>query len=353
MSSFEIHQYNKRDLSSLLAKECFWSQPQLPITKRRAISQLANPRSDDSDLVLVAAFNKGQLIAYCGILPDVLRIGQQAPVKFGWGTTWWVDKQSEYRGYAAIKILFTAMERYCQRIAMFDFSVDSKQVFDATRRFQEVARLDVSYFMLTLPPSWPVAGSFTRWIAAKHHVIFGRKLEKHGLRVQTIDSFDESLMLFVSTWAAEDPTARDLIDWHWILHFPWVSPNPEDQCTQKRYTFSSFAKDFRQIPLVVSRDGKTLAFLFMTLRNGRLRLKYAYYDPAHAAEVAIALQAAIARIGPWVFISADTAINLALKREFPFHVAVRNKCSFAYRTKGLPLSLGPRPQLGMGDAIFT
>jgi hypothetical protein len=354
MGNLEFREYTRRDLSNLLANERFWTQPQLPITKRRVISQISNPRSDDTDLLLVTACNNGQLIAYTGILPDLLRTGCQTPTKFGWGTTWWVDKESEHRGYAALKILYVAMKRYYNRIAISDFSPDTKRVYDATKRFHEFARFELTYFMIASRPSWRVSSRLTKWAAAvKNRLIFGRKLERYGLTVQTIDSFNYALDSFVKRWAGADPLARDIADWRWILQFPWVSASAEEEAIQKRYEFSAFANDFQQIPMLVSRKGAIVAFLFLTLRNGRLRLKYAYYDPADIAAVVAALQVAITEINPWLFVSADAAVNIGLKTGFPFYFATWTKSSLAYTAKALSLSLGSRPQFGIGDTIFT
>lgn len=354
MGSLEFNEYTRGDLRNLLADERFWTQPQLPITKRRAISQVANPRSDDADVLLVTAFNNGQLLAYMGILPDLLRSGCQAPAKFGWGTTWWVDKESESRGYAAVKILFMAMEKYSNRIAVSDFSADTKRVFDATKRFQEFATFELTYFMIAVPPSWRVSSPLAKWAAAaKNRLIFRRKLERYGLKVRIIDSFDGAMESFIKRWTVADPLARDSMDWHWILHFPWVSASADEEPIQKRYEFSAFAKDFQQLPMMVSRDEAIIAFLFLTLRDGRLRLKYAYYDPANIAEVVAALQIAITDINPWLFVSADALLNIALKRGFPFYIATWRKSSLGYTAKALALSVGSRPQFGIGDAIFT
>jgi hypothetical protein len=349
----EILGYTKRQLKALLTDERFWMQPRLPITKRRIISQISNSRADESDIVLITAYNNDQLIAYVGILPDIFVAGGQVAVKFGWLTTWWVDKASKHR-MAATRILFAALKSYANKIAISSFSDDAKRAYDATKRFQQCARFDRVYFVLALPPSIRVLSPLTKWVAgAKNRIIFARKLQRRGLEIRTADSLSEDLASFINTWALNDPLARDSSYWCWILEFPWLSASAEDEATQKRYAFSVFAKDFRQIPMVVYRHCAIIAVLFMTLRDGRLSLKYAYYDSCDVADVAAALQAAIADINPWLFISADTALNTELKRGFPFYLVRRSKSSAIYSAKALPLSVGCRLQLGTGDSIFT
>jgi hypothetical protein len=349
----EIIEYTKRELKELLANRRFWTQPTLPITKRRVISQVSNPRADDNDTLLITAYYKGQLVAYLGVLPDLLVAESQKPIRFGWLTTWWVDKESEHR-LAAMKILFAAMKKYSNRIAVSSPSSEAARVYDGTRQFRVCARFDRSYFILALPPSFRVLSPLFRWVAGvKNRMIFGRKLHRRGLEIRTAISFGEDLTSFVNTWAVGDPLARDSSYWCWVLEFPWVSASAEDEAAQKRYACSVFAKDFRQIPMVVSRRDAIIAFLVMTLRDGRLSLQYAYYDSGDVADVSAALQTAIADINPWLFVCADTALNTSLKRDFPFYLARRSKSSEIYAAKVLPLSVGSRLQLGTGDIVFT
>jgi acetoacetyl-CoA synthetase len=194
--SAEIREYTKRDLKNVLAEERYWTQPRLPITKLRVISHISNPRSDDDDIVLITAFNNGCLVAHLGILPDLLRSEWQAPMKFGWLTGWWADKHRG--GAAALMILFAAMKKYSNRIAISMFSPAAKGVIDATERFQEFARFDLTYFILALPSSWRVVSPLAKWIsAAKNRMIFSGKLQRHGLEVRMVDSFDEALESFI------------------------------------------------------------------------------------------------------------------------------------------------------------
>jgi hypothetical protein len=351
--SVKITEYTKRDLRALLIDDRFWTQPRLPITKRRVISHVANAKAEEIDVVLITAYDNDQLVGYLGILPDILAIQGQAPVKFGWLTTWWADKESEYR-LSATQILFSAIKRYANRIAVSSFSDDAKCVYDATRRFRECVRFDREYFLIALPPWFHGLSGPTRSFAAmKNRMICGRKLEKRGLEIQVTESLNGDLSSFINAHMVGDPLGRDASYWRWILQFPWVSGDSEDEAIQKRYEFSVFIKDFRQLPMVVSRHGAIIAFLFLTLRNGRLGLKYAYYDSNDASDVATALRVAVADIKPWLYISADSALNAAIRRDFPFYIARKIKPMLAYATKALPLSVGCPPQFGIGDNIFT
>jgi hypothetical protein len=293
-------------------------------------------------------------VAYLGILPDWLIREPQTPIKFGWLTAWWADKESAQR-LAAMKILIAAMKKYSNKLAASSPSSEAERVYDATSQFRKCARFDQSYYIIGLPPSFRVLNRFTSWFAgARNRMIFPRELPNRGLEIQMVGELDASMESFINTWAVGDPLGRDSSYWNWVLKFPWMSSSEEDEAVQKRYAFSVFAKDFRQVLLRVSREGAIIAFLVMTLRDGRLCLKYAYYDDLQdAADVAASIRIAIADINPWLFISADTALNTELERGFPFYFVRRSKSSAIYSAKALPLSVGCRLRLGTGDSIFT
>jgi hypothetical protein len=351
-SGATLAHYTKRDLREFLADEGFWTQQRLPITRRRALSQVANPRAEENDTLLIAAYNQDQLVAYVGILPDLLANGHQ-DLKFGWLTAWWADKASGHR-LAGLKVLLSAMKKYSNRLAASFPSPDAESVYEATKQFRECVRVGRSYFIISPPPQFGALSSSARWLAgAKNRLLFGRKLRMRGLEMRIVDMLDGPLAALIDTWAINDPLRRDSSYWSWVLRFPWMSADAEDEAAQKRYAFSAFARDFRQVLLRVSREGATLALLVMTLRDGRLCLKHAYYDSRDAADVAATTRAAISDINPWLFISSDAGLNAEFERGVPFYLAKRIKSSAIYSAKALPLSDGYCRQLGTGDSIFT
>jgi hypothetical protein len=352
MAGVEIVEYKKRNLKELLADESFWLQPQVPITKLRATSHAFNPRADDNDTVLITAVKTGRLLAYLGILPDLLVTEHDGTVKFGWLTTWWVDKTSDDRPAAAV-LLLSALKRYSNRIAVSSPSLDAKRVYDAMR-FQQCAKTRRSNFILALPPSIPALGRLSALITSTvNRMICRRSLHMRGLEIRAVDSLNESLSAFINRWAFHDPLARDASYWRWVLEFPWLSAKPQDESSKKTYAFSAFARDFKQIPVVVSRNAVIIAFFVMTLRDNQLCLKHAYYDVRDKDDIAIAIRAFVADIKPWLFASADSSLNACLRRSFPFYLVIPSKTSEIYTTKELPFNSSISCQFGTGDIVFT
>ncbi len=352
MPKVEIREYTRRELRALLGDLRFWSQPKLPITQRRVRSHIANPNAEDSDTVLITASSDGETIAHIGMLPDLMRIPGEMPVKIAWLTGWWADKHKG--GTAAAMLLFAAMRKYANRVAVSSFSDDAKRMFDGTKRFQNLTRFDLTYFVLALPPSWHLVGRISRFVVgAKNRLICTLGKRATGIETRTIDRIDEPVDAFITRHTDGDPLARSKMQWNWILDFPWVSASADDKMVQKRYEFSVFSEDFRQVPIVVKRHDAIIGFLFLTLHAGRLWLKYAYYDPADAEDVSRSLRAVIANINPWLFVCADKRLASALEHGMPFWVALRNKTLLAYAAKVLPAVNGLQPQFGIGDTVFT
>ena len=344
-----LREYTRGQLRQLITDQPFWCQTRLPISKRRVLSQLANPRADDSDTVLLTAFIDGQLAAHIGVLPDRINDGT-SPLKFGWLTGWWADHKKGRT--AAAMIFFAAMKKYSNRIAISNFSADAKRVFDATRQFRALARFDLTYFILALPSSWGFLGSTTQWLASAIDRFAGRRRLPRSLEIQMIDSVDDELASFICNRAAADHFARDPISWEWILRIPWVASNAEDYAIQQRYAFSAFAKDFRHVPVVLRQRNQIIAFLFLVLRNGRLSLKYAYYDENDAITIARALHAIISDVRPWVFVSADARLNAALQSDSFLHFAARRRRSLAYIANAIPW-FECQQHFGIGDSVFS
>ncbi len=291
-------------------------------------------------------------MSYIGILPDWSFGKDRDPVKFGWLTTWWTDKDSEHR-LAATMVLFSAIKRYSGRVAIPSFTLDAKRIYDASRRFSECARLQPVYFVMALPPHFPVIGVIAKWFSGfKNGIFFTRKRRTTRLAIETVTPRDEGLLSFLDRWSDEDPFERDLPFWRWVLDFPWISGSSEDKAHQERYQFSVFSECFKHMPVVVRRDGQIIGFLVMKLRDGRLSLLFALYDPQERDDIVEALRLAIIDVNPWVFISSDEALNAVIRRGVPFYVAaLRRDPVLAYAS--FPLELGAQPQYGIGDNIFT
>lgn len=352
MSDLEIVEYSKADLERLLKNEEFWARPKLPLSRRRCIAQTLNTRATDSDILLIAAYDKGDLIAYAGILPDLLCLAGETPVKFGWITTWWMNKASEHRSAATI-ILFMAMKRYTGKVASSSFSADAKRIYDASRRFRECARFEVVWFVMAAPPIFGVLSTVSRWFSyAKNRVLLAFMAMPRYLQVEVVRDFDEETSVFINKWLEQDPLARDCSYWKWVLQYPWISTTDEDEFAKNRYEFSVFSKSFEQLAVVVRRHGRVIAFLVLTARERRLSLKHALYDPSDRTDVVVAMQRIIVDVNPWVFVSADEELNASIRQRVPFYLFVIKRAPILSYAS-FPLPLGPRPQFSIGDNIYT
>jgi len=352
MGGLKIVEYSKRDFRSIANDNSFWEKTNLPISRRRCIAQSLNPRADEDDILLIAAYSDDALVSYIGILPDIVVNDDKSSVKFGWLTTWWTDKNSEHR-LAATVLLFSAIKRYSGRVAISAFTLDAKRVYDASRRFSECARFQPVYFIMALPVRFVALGTATKLLSRlKNKILFAFNRRASRLDIETVNASDQGVQAFLNDSLPSDPFRRDLTYWRWVWDHPWISASGEDKSQQERYQFSVSSDCFEQIPVVVRRDGEIIGLLFMKLRDDRLSLMFALYEPRDTQDIAEALKIVIIKVNPWVYVSVDEGLNAAFKRGRRFFLtALQREPVLAYAS--FPLHLGARPQYSLGDNIFT
>ena len=243
-SSLEIAEYTKRDLEALLRDESFWMQPRLPITKRRVVSQVANPRADDNDTLLLTAHFKGQLVACLGVLPDQVKDPSQGRVKFGWLTAWWADKESEQR-LAAMKLLFMAMKRYANRLAASSPASAAASAYLNTGQFEEHGRCDRTYFIISMSPSTGLPGRVVRSVAGvKNRWLYGRSAVRRELRVHIPDVFDAQMESFINHHARKIRSVTTVFTGTGLCGFPGCRPRTKTGSCRKNTLFRCSPGDF-------------------------------------------------------------------------------------------------------------
>ena len=135
----EIKAFTVADLKTALVSEDFWLTKTLPITKHRALSYSRNPRAEEDDLVLLAAYQDNQVVGYLGILPDKI-FSNDAVYKLGWLTSWWVDSSHATAGVGAI-LLFKALNAYDQYVGVSGSSREARKALHASQKFMALKPL--------------------------------------------------------------------------------------------------------------------------------------------------------------------------------------------------------------------
>ena len=96
----EIRLLNKQLLSEFINSREYQKLKHLPISKHRAISHIKNPRANDTDILLLLAFQNKQLVGYLGVLPEQI-INNNKVEKWGWLSCLWIDEHGPMLEYHA------------------------------------------------------------------------------------------------------------------------------------------------------------------------------------------------------------------------------------------------------------
>lgn len=287
----EIRHLNRQALQDYIDAPEFGMDKILPITKHRAISHIKNPRATDADVMLLVAYFDGELIGYLGILPDHLYLRGEQPIKIGWLSCLWVSESARGKGIS-VQLLSKASTLYQNRLLSADFVPSTKKLYDTSGLFEKSAlnkqgiRLYIrSNLAIILPTKHVVFRKFATLLSlsdAGINFFLGlRRFRPNisGLKIEEMHLIDDECMHFIHQCSQTSLCQRGPDELRWILQFPWVLSAPEKSDLDKKYYFSSTAKEFSYRTLKVkNNDGKVIAFMIFIERDKILKLPYLYHD---------------------------------------------------------------------------
>jgi len=109
-SEYQIIPHTKAQLRELYGQPEFWRASWLPFTRLRLKQYLENPLAAEEDVLWLNALHQGRIVAYLGLLPDLVLDGDRL-VKIAWPTSWWADPKHRGKGIAAL-LFDRALELY-------------------------------------------------------------------------------------------------------------------------------------------------------------------------------------------------------------------------------------------------
>jgi len=303
--AMEIKAFTIADLRTALASEEFWRTQTLPITKHRALSFIRNPRAEEHDPVLLVAYRELRVIGYLGILPDKI-FANDVVYKLGWLTGWWVDPACATAGVGAI-LLFKALNAYDQYIGVSGGSREARQALRASQKFIAFNSLQGLDIRLRLN----LTGKFLRRFPAlkifrvvlkifeavtdaainlRSYFWRRRNHQWRHLSFEYIAAVDEETDRFIKQHHQHDLTRKTKSDLSWIMNNPWVLSTPFKDSTAKRYYFSSRAGRFYYLGVkVFTHHSEMIGFFLLKVRDDRMSVVYAFFEPRHAASITAAV----------------------------------------------------------------
>jgi GNAT superfamily N-acetyltransferase len=250
----EVEIYTVRELEVQLREKPFWFQNVAPITRHRAQLLVGNPRAQPDDAVLFVAKDKGEIIGYRVVYPDVVYPNGEA-LKIGWGSSFWVSEKR--RGEGVGRLLFQkSLEVWEGNIGSLIQSADAARVYEGDKTFycfqetvgyQFVLRLNTLFWIRKRinVPSW------LGWICAPVDFvvngIWGLRRASWAARTKSLEDFqleycreimDQEAVEFVQKHNQHTLSRKTIHDLNAIVRHPTSLATPFSDVIASRYYFA-------------------------------------------------------------------------------------------------------------------
>ena len=342
------------------------TDPAIPVSPIRALSQSKNPVASPDDPALVVAYNEAnELLAYYGCLPE--KLSSAPDLKVCWSSCWWGHPEKGKGAtmkvfYQALKLwkgnmLFDALpprsEAILQKMGFFSFrKIDGMRCF---LRFK---------FKKILTSRYPALDSMSLLFAAADSVLnllysfrrIGWGTLPNNVEIKTLEKLDTETATLIQQHNQTELVGRSAESLNWIIENPWLEETADGKGPLKSsYYFSTYAKRFENHLIKVREEGKTVAVLFMTLRDGELKLPYAYFEKNKTDLIKKVIVKKMLELSAETFVCFHPYLLTHFKNNrAPFyHLRLIDK-TFGYST-ALEKYVGEDAviQDGDGDVVFT
>lgn len=288
-----------------------------PITPLRAVSQSKNPRAKADDVALIIAYEGKTLAGLAGILPDT--VNGLSDQRASSNTCWWVNGDKGRK--LALPLFMKAFVLCGQRMFLTDMTPHTRSILEKTNWFEFPS---VDYGMRgflkfnlheILPAKRPSLQKLTplirlcdlalnllisplRYLNRKRFgvkngkvagqpgkAVFNRSssFEHKNIKIEIRDSLNQELHAFMKQHSCHEFIRRSTPEIEWIVRHPWIKTQQEaTPADAYNYPFSHIAGHFEQYFLHLSTDEKTSGLLLISIRDGHMKVPYAWFDEKNA-----------------------------------------------------------------------
>lgn len=368
-----------------------WQQLQpKPITPLRAISQSLNPQARSEDIALIIAFEGNTLVALAGILPGTIH--GQVNEKAASNTCWWADAAKGRQ--IAFPLLMKAFALCQERMFMTDLTPHTLDILEKTGRFEfpdlpygirGFLKFNLHEVLPVKMPSlqkfrpllrlsdktlngllWPYRKMNQSKLKAKGisteprtgQAVFNRSsnLSDKAIKTEILNSLTEELYTFIEEHSYDEFVRRSGEELEWIVAHPWITTQDQNPSAPLLdYPFSHLVKSFKQYFLHISTSEKTTGLLLISMRDGHMKVPYAYFDIKDAPLVLKEIyRQAILNDAITLTLFLPELVNEMASSAHPF-IFKKPIRRLAAVSKQLSSLFGqyPRLQDGDGDVVFT
>ena len=283
-------------LEALIQDPAYDRMPAIPISRQRAWSQLRNPRAGAEDVLLVLAWEEAEMVGYLGVVPDRLYLNGKEH-RVGWMSCIWVDPRQRGKGIAGelVRQVFQAWE---DRIIVTEFTPEAKRLYDKLGSFMDVnpppgirayLRFNLAKLLPARRPALAPWRPLLRLVDGVLNAPNALRLALWRPRPQVaweyLGEIDAEAAAFIAAHQAGELTRRGQEELNWLLKYPWVLSGPVADAQQARYHFTALAQRFEFLALRLrDAQGAMAGLLILSVRDGHLRVPYAYLTEAARPE---------------------------------------------------------------------
>lgn len=288
----EIVKLNRQQLKEFIHSDEYNSMPHIPISYHRALSHINNPRANDDDTLLILVCEK-ELIGYLGIIPDYVYVNN-IPQRMAWMSCIWIHPNARGKGIAK-KMTELSIELYNGKIFATEFTPEAEALYNKLSKFDKLVNKSGiriyrrSCVHKVIPSRFPKA-SFLLPLLGLHdvvinlfHDLFLNKRNKFssGYTVEFPKFPDNTCFKFCESFLQNQLMQRSVKEMEWFLNFPWIKETSVPSKESTRYHFSSEAKSFKTITIVIKQCAEIVAFLIITSRDKHMKIPYLYAKSGH------------------------------------------------------------------------
>lgn len=358
----ELKAYTRATLHDWVHSDAFADAAEIPISRIRALSHIANPRASDSDILLICWSAENQLMAYLGLLPDYMFDSEGNKLRFAWLSCIWVHPKQRGQGLSQ-KLLDIAFEKWqgklmgTEFVPGLEYMYRKSGLFPLFKRYEGVRIYRRLHFSAWLPPRhqfWqkirPGLGFIDR--------TFNRLLDlvtlkpKVDFKKYLVSFIPEDIEQLIEKCGGNNVFRRGKTELDWIITFPWISTLPDPD--QNRYHFSVYDPSFRQAILAIRNEhGALEAFALLTLRNRVLKTSYLFCLPHAKSLLNSLIEAYMHANSVAVLLSWSTTEMELNNKGFSYKKLKRRAIRTYMTTENLAPLLQEQIRDGDGDCVFT
>jgi hypothetical protein len=337
-----------------------------PITRLRAISQFHNPRAKKDDIALIIAYENNQLLGVVGLLPNL--INGQAHLVANSNTCWWADPVKGKQ--IAVPLFLKAFARCNQRMFMTNCTPHTLSILQKTSwfNFPQTAPGRRGFLRFNLhevvPIKFPktirlktalkIVDSTVNFLLTPVRFVNLLRFTRNVPHVEYSNSPDSSMTEYIEQNSENEFIRRTGPELEWILNFPWLIEKNTNQ-EPVEYPFSHIVKQFEQYFVKISVSGKTIGLLLISIRDGHMKIPYAYLHEEDACQVlkVVYQQAVIKKaVTLTVFHPKLSTIIDSVPHPFIFRKKIKRLMAISKQITHL-YETYPVLQDGDGDVVFT